>query len=50
MRDKNIALLAFLGHPPARTETCGVQVTESKHTSAQEDPRQGHHRRLSAPQ
>ena len=28
------------------TETCGVQVTANKHTSAQEKPRQWDHRRL----
>ena len=33
-------------HP--RMETCGVLVRESKHTSAQENPRQWYHRRLSA--
>ena len=34
--------------PRPRTETCGVQVTEGKHTSAQQKPRQWYHRRLSA--
>ena len=34
--------------PPPRTETCGVLVTDGKHTSAQQKPRQWYHRRLSA--
>ena len=34
--------------PCPRTETCGVLVTDGKHTSAQQKPCQWYHRRLSA--
>ena len=36
-----------MGRASPRTETCGVLVTESKHTSAQAKPRQ-YHGRLAA--
>ena len=39
-----------LGSTTPRTKTCGALVTDGKHTSAQQKPRQWYHRRLSAPQ